>query len=136
MFLLSTWSVNGRFYPLSKLPKKPCTHRATRKCALLLPLLSRSMPNGGDWSTVNVGPSSVERLFEQHTVPGYREIIDLSPANDSRFLDAVGESGHFLSKHYDDFLKDWHDVHHRKMRMDKADIERGAVGTLHLIPER
>ena len=55
------------------------------------------MPNGGDWSTVNVGPVDVDHPFNQISIPGYRQIIDLSPANDSRFLDAVGQSGHFLS---------------------------------------
>ena len=62
------------------------------------------------------------------------KIVDLSPANDSRFLDAVGESGHFLSSPYDDFLKDWRAVVHRKMRMDRADIDRGALGHLRLVP--
>ena len=65
-------------------------------------------------------------------MPGYRQIIDLSPANDSRFLDAVGQSGHFLSTHYDDFLADWQAVRHRKMRMDRRDIEQGALGHLRL----
>ncbi len=36
--------------------------------------------------------------YDQVSVPGYRQIVDLSPANDSRFLDAVGEGGHFLSR--------------------------------------
>jgi penicillin amidase len=67
-------------------------------------------------------------------VAGYRQIIDLSRANDSRFLDAVGESGHFLSSHYDAFLKDWRAVKHKKMRMDRADIERAALGHLRLTP--
>jgi penicillin amidase len=69
-------------------------------------------------------------------VPGYREIIDLSPANDSRFLDAVGQSGHFLSRHYDDSLPDWQNVRHRRMRMDRTDIEKGAIGHLYLTPAR
>ena len=72
--------------------------------------------------------------FLNRSVPSYREIIDLSPANDSRFLDAVGESGHFLSKHYDDFLDDWRAVRHKKMRMERWDIEKGAVGHLRLTP--
>ena len=109
-------------------------HQGLDAVAALRPLLSRSVPNGGDWSTVNVGPVAADHPYEQHTVPGYREIIDLSPANDSRFLDAVGESGHFLSKHYDDFLKDWRAVKHKKMRMDRADIEQGALGHLRLTP--
>jgi penicillin amidase len=102
--------------------------------AVLRRLLSRSVGIGGDWSTVNVGVSAVDHPYEAHTVPGYREIIDLSAANDSRFIDAVGQSGHFLSPHYDDFLNDWRAVRHRKMRMQRADIERGALGRLRLTP--
>ena len=102
--------------------------------AALRPILSRSVGIAGDWSTVNVGVSAADHPYEVHTIPGYREIIDLSPANDSRFLDAVGQSGHFLSPHYDDFLKDWRAVTHKKMRMSRADIERGALGHLRLTP--
>jgi penicillin amidase len=109
-------------------------HQGLDAVAPLRPLLSRSVPNGGDWSTINVGPVAADTPFEQHSVPGYREIIDLSPANESRFIDAVGESGHPLSPHYTDFLADWHDVKHRRMRMERADIDRGAIGHLQLLP--
>jgi penicillin G amidase len=111
-------------------------HQGLDAVAALRPILSRSVPNGGDWSTVNVAPAAADEPYEQHTLPGYREIIDLSPANDSRFLDAVGQSGHFLSKQYDDFLQDWRAVKHRKMRMDRAQIEQGAIGRLQLQPQR
>jgi acyl-homoserine lactone acylase PvdQ len=83
-----------------------------------------------------VGPVDVDHPFEQHTVPGYREIIDLSPANDSRFAIDVGQSGHPMSAQYDDFLRDWQAVKHRKMRMDRPDIERGAIGRLRLTPQK
>jgi len=109
-------------------------HQGLDTVKFLRPLLSRSVPNGGDWSTVNVAPVAADAPFEQRNVPGYREIIDLSPANDSRFLDAVGQSGHFLSNHYADFLPDWHDVRHRKMRLERPDIDRGALGHLRLRP--
>ena len=109
-------------------------HAGLDSLATLRPLLSRSVPNGGDWSTVNVGPIDVDRPFEQRSVPGYREIIDLSPANDSRFQTDVGQSGHPLSRHYDDFLQDWRAVKHRKMRMERSEIDRGALGTLRLAP--
>jgi penicillin G amidase len=107
-------------------------HSGLDAVAALRPFLSRAVPNGGDWSTVNVGPVAADTLYEQHSVPGYREIIDLSPANDSRFLDAVGESGHPLSPHYDDFLHDWQAVRYRKMRMERADIEKAPIGRLTL----
>jgi penicillin amidase len=109
-------------------------HQGLDSIRLLRPLLSRSVPNGGDWSTVDVGPVAADDLYDQHSVPGYRQIIDLSPANDSRFLDALGESGHFLSAHYDDFLPDWRAVRHRKMRMQRSDIDQGAIGHLRLLP--
>ena len=109
-------------------------HQGLDSVRALRPLLSRSAPNGGDWATVNVGPVATDDLFEQHSVPGYRQIVDLSSANDSRFIDAVGESGHFLSPHYDDFLADWRAVRHRKMRMDRKEVEAGAVGHLTLTP--
>ncbi|MBI4484532.1 MAG: penicillin acylase family protein, partial [Acidobacteria bacterium] len=109
-------------------------HQGLDAVRLLRPLVSRSMPAAGDWSTVNAGPVAADRPFEQRHVPGYREIIDLSPGNDSRFLADIGQSGHPLSPHYDDFLSDWKAVRHCRMRMERADIERGAMGTLRLTP--
>jgi penicillin amidase len=99
-------------------------------------LLNRPVPNGGDFATVNVAPVDTDRPFEQREVPGYRQILDLSPANDNRFLDATGQSGHFLSRYYDDALKDWQAVRHRPMLFDRQAVERSAIGTLHLNPKR
>jgi penicillin amidase len=110
-------------------------HQGLDSVPVLHTLLSRSVPNGGDWSTVNVGPVDVENPYDQISVPGYRQIVDLSPANDSRFLEAGGQSGHFLSPHYDDFLKDWQQVRYRKMRMTRAEADAGASGHLRLTPK-
>jgi penicillin amidase len=110
-------------------------HQGLDSVSFLRPLLSRSVPNGGDWSTIDVGPVAVDAPFEQRSVPGYRQIIDLSAANDSRFIEAVGMSGHFLSPHYDDFLPDWKAVRYRKMRMDRLEIETSAIGRQRLSPQ-
>ena len=96
--------------------------------------LRRTMPHGGDWSTIDVGPVYAPKPFDQHALPGYRQIVDLSPANDSRFLDAVGQSGHVLSPHYDDALPLWAAGKQRKMRMDRSTIEPSAIGHLTLTP--
>jgi penicillin G amidase len=109
-------------------------HQGLDSVSVLRPLLSRSVPHGGDWSTVNVGPVATAQPYDQISVPGYRQVVDLSAANDSRFLDAVGEAGHFLSGHYDDFLGDWKAVRHKKMRMTRADVDNGALGTIRLRP--
>jgi penicillin amidase len=109
-------------------------HQGLDAVGALRPLLSRSIASAGDWSTVNVGAVDADIPYEQREIPGYRHIVDLSPANDSRFLDSVGQSGHFLSRHYDDALQSWRDVRHRKMRMNRDEIERGAIGRLTLTP--
>jgi penicillin amidase len=97
-------------------------------------LLNRSLPNGGDFSTVNVAPVAAGRPYEQREVPSYRQIVDLSPADDSRFLDTTGQSGHLLSPYYGESLADWQAVRHRPMRMERSRIERGAIGHLQLVP--
>jgi penicillin amidase len=109
-------------------------HQGLDSIAPLRPLISRSIPTAGDWSSVNIGTVAADQRYEQHLAPGYREIIDLSPANDSRFQDAVGQSGHPMSTHYDDGLANWRAVKHRKMRMNRQDIETGAIGHLRLTP--
>lgn len=97
-------------------------------------LLSRTRPSGGDWSTVNVGPVAADAPYDQVSIPGYREILDLSPQGDDRYLDAVGQSGHFLSAYYDDALTDWQVVSLRKMRMRATADDRQAIGRLTLTP--
>jgi len=109
-------------------------HQGLDAVAPLRPFLSRSVPAAGDWSTVDVGTVAIDLRYEQHLVPGYRQIVDLSPANDSRFLEAVGGSGHPLSPHYDDFLADWRAVKYRPMTFDRSAIENGATGHLRLVP--
>jgi penicillin amidase len=109
-------------------------HQGLDSVSLLRPLISRSVPSGGDWSTIDVGAVAADHPYEQRSVAGYREIIDLSSANDSRFADALGQSGHFLSRHYDDELSDWTAVRHRRMRMERPDIEGSAMGRLTLTP--
>jgi penicillin amidase len=111
-------------------------HSGLDAVSALRPLISRSVATGGDWATVNIGTVAADQRFEQHLVPGYREIIDLSPADDSRFQDAVGQSGHPMSKYYDDALADWRAVKHRPMQMDREKIEPTAIGRLRLVPAK
>ena len=96
---------------------------------------SRSVPCGGDWSTVNFGAVSSARPFIQRNVPGYRQIIDLAQPDGGSFIHSVGQSGHFLSPHYDDYLKDWAAVRYRPMRFTREAVERDARATLRLMPK-
>jgi penicillin G amidase len=109
-------------------------HATLDTVAVIGSLFRRTAPHGGDWSTVDVGPVFAPKPFEQHSLPGYRQIVDLSPANDSRFLEAVGQSGNVFSPHFDDALADWGAGRYRKMGIERSEIEQGALGHLRLVP--
>ena len=53
-------------------------HQGLDSVTALRPLLSRSIANGGDFSTVNVGAASADEPYEQRSVAGFRQIVDLS----------------------------------------------------------
>lgn len=108
-------------------------HQGLDAVGLFRRILSRRVPGLGDWSTVNVGPVAADRPYEQRSIPSYRQVVDLSPADDSRFVDAVGQSGHVLSSHYDDLLPVWTAVGYLPMSLEK---EGGTDDTLRLVPRR
>ncbi|HEY0603860.1 MAG TPA: penicillin acylase family protein [Herpetosiphonaceae bacterium] len=98
-------------------------------------IFSRSIPNGGDWTSVNVGPYDLSAAFDQSSVPSYRQIIDLGSADGGRFIQPLGQSGHVLSPHYDDYLADWQAVRYRPMRFDREAVVSDQLGLLELVPE-
>jgi penicillin amidase len=109
-------------------------HQPFDKVASLRPIFSRSIAQGGDWSTVNFGPFSFSEPFQQQSVPGYRQIIDLADADGGRFIQAIGQSGNALSPHYDDYLADWQAVRYRPMRFQLETVKRAHQTTLRLAP--
>jgi penicillin amidase len=109
-------------------------HQPLDNVAILKTFFSRSIANGGDNSTVNVGPFDFDHPFEQRHIPGYRQIIDLGSIEGGQFIHSVGQSGHVLSPHYADYLADWQAVRFRPMRVERATIAAAAQGTLRLTP--
>lgn len=70
--------------------------------------ISRRVSSGGDHSTVNIGSFSMQQTsLKQHAVATYRQVIDLSSSHTNYFILAIGQAGHMLSPHYDDYLEDW-----------------------------
>ncbi len=65
----------------------------------------REIENGGDSYTVNVAPIRGSDAYLQYHVPSYREIIDMSDFGNSLFMHTTGQSGNFLSTHYDDLIE-------------------------------
>lgn len=97
-------------------------------------IFDRSAVTGGGSSTVNVGEYGADPSFTQNVVSAYRQVVDLSDPNAGRFILAVGQSGHPLSAHYDDLLRDWRDGRYRSMPLDRAAVMLDAKKTLWLRP--
>ena len=66
---------------------------------------------------------------------GFRAIVDFSDPESSVFVIATGESGHVLSRHYDDLAALWRRAEYIPMSLDPALARAGAIGTTRLVPE-
>lgn len=79
-----------------------------------VPLLRRwatlETPSDGDNATLSRGSyRSVDNRFPHVHGPTLRAVFDLAALDDSTFLIVPGQSGHPMSPHYGDQLKDWRD---------------------------
>ena len=92
-------------------------------------------PVGGDIDTVNMGATLANAPETVTIVPSYRQIVNLADVNDSLSGHAPGQSGHPISKHFDDFISMWLRVGHHPMLYARNDIEASRPSILHLIPE-
>lgn len=95
-------------------------HNPFSQVGALRSLFERRIPNGGDTFTVNVAPVRITEPYLQYNAPSYRQIIDLSDLNNSRFMHTTGQSGNVLSNRYSDFLAMWQRVEDIPMRFSGA----------------
>ncbi len=97
----------------------------------------RQSTSGGD-NTLQRGLSSGRDPdpFQNVHGAGYRGVYDFADPDSSVFVIATGQSGHFLSRHYDDMAQLWRRGEYIPMSLD-ADLARAAsVGVTRLMPRR
>ena len=70
--------------------------------------------------------------YNQYHVPSYRQIVDMSDLNNSRFILTTGESGNPASPHYSDFIERHRDVRYLPMHFGRANVDGE---TLQLVPK-
>ncbi|WP_045389493.1 penicillin acylase family protein [Falsirhodobacter sp. alg1] len=117
-------------------------HQATHDDPVLgnLPILRylvniRQSTSGGD-DTLNRGVTKGYGVdpFQNVHGAGYRGVYDFADPDSSVFITATGQSGHPLSRFYDDFGGLWRRGEYVPMSLD-ADLARAAaVGITHLTP--
>ncbi|MEO0378807.1 MAG: penicillin acylase family protein [Pseudomonadota bacterium] len=67
---------------------------------------------------------------------GYRGVYDFADPNSSVFVISTGQSGHFLSRHYDDLAQLWRRGEYIPMSLDEGLARAAAVGITRLEPLR
>lgn len=117
-------------------------HQATQDHPVLgkIPLLRyfvniRQSTSGGD-NTLQRGRTSGlgTNPFENVHAASYRGVYDFADPDSSVFIISTGQSGHFLSRFYDDLAQLWRRGEYIPMSLD-ADLARAAaVGVTRLIP--
>ncbi len=97
-------------------------HVPFSRVKMLKQFFHRQIPSGGDAFTVNTGQIRFSERYAQRLGATYRQVVDLGHLATSRFMHAPGQSGHVLSRHYDDLLKRHRDVRYISMRFGDAKL--------------
>ncbi|MVO14441.1 penicillin acylase family protein [Parasedimentitalea huanghaiensis] len=117
-------------------------HQATHDHEVLgeVPLLRffvniRQSTSGGD-NTLQRGLSSGEDPdpFQNVHSAGYRGVYDFSDPDSSVFITSTGQSGHFLSRFYDDMAQLWRRGEYIPMSLDVDLARAAAVGITRIQP--
>ncbi|MCR8827232.1 penicillin acylase family protein [Pseudosulfitobacter koreensis] len=118
-------------------------HQATHDHPVLgsVPLLRyfvniRQSTSGGD-NTLQRGLTrggSGADAFENVHGAGYRGVYDFADPDSSVFIESTGQSGHFLSRHYDDMAQLWRRGEYIPMSLDQGLARAASVGITRLEP--
>ncbi|HAC48002.1 MAG TPA: penicillin acylase family protein, partial [Sulfitobacter sp.] len=117
-------------------------HQATHDHPVLgdVPLLRyfvniRQSTSGGD-NTLQRGltrGTGKDPFYNVHGA-GYRGVYDFADPDSSVFVTSTGQSGHFLSRHYDDMAQLWRRGEYIPMSLDAELARAAAVGVTRLEP--
>ncbi|UWR24029.1 penicillin acylase family protein [Sulfitobacter sp. S190] len=117
-------------------------HQATHDHPVLgdVPLLRyfvniRQSTSGGDQTLLRgrikgSGPNPYQNVHGA----GYRGVYDFADPDSSVFVTSTGQSGHFLSRHYDDMATLWRRGEYIPMSLDEELARAASVGVTLLIP--
>jgi penicillin amidase len=111
-------------------------HRPFSSVAPLARLFTVERPSAGGSYTLLRGRTdfSGEEPYRSVHASAYRGWYDLGDPNASQFITSTGQSGHFLSRHYDDLADRWAAVEYLPMTTDPAQYGASAEGRWILRP--
>ena len=117
-------------------------HQATHDHPILgtVPVLRffvniRQSTSGGDNTLLRGRTSGTgSNPFQNVHGAGYRGVYDFADPDSSVFITSTGQSGHFLSRHYDDLAQLWRRGEYIPMSLDQDLARAAAVGVTTLTP--
>ncbi|MCB5197919.1 penicillin acylase family protein [Loktanella sp. TSTF-M6] len=97
----------------------------------------RQSTSGGD-NTLMRGRTAGEGAnpFRNVHAAGYRGVYDFADPDSSVFVTATGQSGHFLSRYYDNLGELWRRGEYIPMSLDPALARGAALGVMTLVPQQ
>ncbi|MCV2892342.1 penicillin acylase family protein [Lentibacter sp. XHP0401] len=118
-------------------------HEATHDHAVLgeVPILRyfvniRQSTSGGDNTLMRGRTSGTSPYpFQNVHAAGYRGVYDFTDPDSSVFILSTGQSGHPLSRHYDDMAQLWRRGEYITMSLDEGLARAASVGETLLIPK-
>ncbi|MEH6644988.1 penicillin acylase family protein [Sulfitobacter sp.] len=118
-------------------------HQATHDHPVLgdVPLLRyfvniRQSTSGGDHTLMRGRTKGTDpNPFLNVHGAGYRGVYDFADPDSSVFVTSTGQSGHFLSRHYDDLAQMWRRGEYIPMSLDQELARAASVGVTLLIPQ-
>ncbi len=134
--------ISERYGPALQSLRWGDAHQATHDHPVLgsVPVLRyfvniRQSTSGGD-NTLLRGRTSGEgpEPFQNVHGAGFRGVYDFADPDSSVFITATGQSGHFLSRYYDDQAQLWRRGEYIPMSLDTDLARAAAVGITHLVP--
>lgn len=97
--------------------------------------ITQSTPGGDDTLMRGQTPGNGAYPYRNEHAAGFRAVYDFSDPDSSVFIIATGQSGHPMSRYYDDLAGLWRRGEYVPMSLN-ADLARaGAIGTTRLVPK-
>ena len=91
------------------------------------------MPKQGSGDTVNLS-SYDARNFRQYAGPSFRMVLDVGAWDNSRAVNAPGQSGDPASPHYRDLAPLWLKGEYFPLLFSRTKVEAAAVRRIELVP--
>ena len=113
----------------SKLHSSLSAHGAFGSVGAIAWIWNRGLPTPGGTDTVDVARPDPGTFYQTHA-PSYRQIIDLSDMNRSRFIGTLGQGGNPIGSHYADMQPMWKSG--QSIPMSSREQDWGDTSTLTL----